>query len=566
MSQKMLRFCAVVAILALGGVRDVGATEEMARMMSAEAHSICPFAKTLRSMAEMPNKKDLERKPACFNSRLSQTYDAEFPQVTYNSKGEEFPNALCTKHLGREYGFDSEEELDVIVKTGDTISARMAEVGSYDATPVCLGAGMINCCEYKKSEQCGTDFEYDVSKCVKNAGTDDLSYVHNHPSLVETATADEKPELEPHDMNQRIRKQMHGESYGCFNVEVEVRKNLEKDLPKKYHVGLLEEPGRVFKAEMRLSGNKNLTTRDADDIRVRGMSLKIDASASDCEKIKLPGLGKSSQPENMRNIFDKDLPAFQESGIVDMLFISVRSPEKPGGIPFNTFVDGNLEDNFDGFVNGDAPGVPIDRVSDFFFNPLLNTYGSGAAYALGKGAAAKWHAELCPGQARRIPRKSKKGEFSDPDFSYNLLKDTLRRRRFRRKPLEMCIYIQLQENACTEPIEDASVRWMTEPIHVMTIKISEVDDLEHDTLACDTTMLNPFRTFVAHFPLGAIQRVRGHVYAHANIVRTAGNQYMRSIHEWGSMMGMQSAQMKSLADLTAQQCYFEDGCNYSDDH
>ncbi|GBG33458.1 Hypothetical Protein FCC1311_096812 [Hondaea fermentalgiana] len=520
----------------------------------------------MSSMTAGPSHAErVELPPTCYQSTLSATYDEDFPATTTNLYGEEFPNNKCSLQLGREYGFDTTEEHEIITETAKIMAERMLNVGKYDAKGPCLGAGATNCCTFTKTGgDNGEDATYMFSdeNCPRRVSSE---YTYQSPSLSEVTSSEDPPELESGDMNQRIRKQMHGESYGCVDAVLKINDDLdtaphgEGGLDERFRVGLLAEAGRKFNVQARFSGNRNLTSHDAHDVLIRGLSLKIKDAVTKNQRIKLSSVASVAQPENAQVAFqNQSIDAFQEDadGIVDLLFIAVRSAEEPGGVPFNMFVDGNLEENFNNFINGAPPAIPIDQITEFHMNPLANTYGSGAAWALGKGQAAKWHIEPCEGEVDRLPDRVWKGNFRDEDFSHTAMQRLLKNRKLRNQPYRMCVFLQIQEDACEQPIEDASVRWMTKPIKVAELQISRQNDVSHDDLMCDSTMLHPYRTIEEHFPLGAINRVRHAVYAFANNFRTAGNQLMHPSNKWAKMMNMNKKDRKAFKQMMKQACFY----------
>ncbi|GBG33459.1 Hypothetical Protein FCC1311_096822 [Hondaea fermentalgiana] len=524
----------------------------------------CPFMGTLKSITAGPNRVERELEPpVCYQNRLSATYDANFPETTTNLDGKEFPNRKCSLQLGREYGFDSAEEQEIITETAKVMAERMLSVGDYNGEAACLGAGVTNCCTFTKTSGFrGADptFTFSNASCPLGVSSE---YTYQSPAASAVISEEDRPDLVSKNMNQRIRKQMHGESYGCVDAVLKINDDLdtaphgEGGLDERFRVGLLAEAGREFNVQARFSGNRNLTMHDAHDVLIRGLSLKIKDAVNKNQRIKLSSVASVAQPENAQVAFqNQSIDAFQEDGTVDLLFIAVRSAEEPGGVPFNMFVDGNLEDNFDNFINGAPPAIPIDQIAEFHMNPLANTYGSGAAWALGKGQAAKWHIEPCEGEVDRLPAKVWKGSFDDEDFSHTTMQRLLKNRKLRNKPYRMCVFLQIQEDACDQPIEDPSIRWTSKPIKVAELQISRQNKVSHDDLMCDSTMLHPYRTIEEHFPLGAINRVRHAVYAFANNFRTAGNQLMHPTNKWAKMMKMNRKDRKTFTKMMKDACFY----------
>merc|ERR1712014_550175 len=79
---------------------------------------------------------------------------------------------------------------------------------------------------------------------------------------------------------------------------------------------------------------------------------------------------------------------------------------------------------------------------------------------------------------------------------------------------ELCVFVQLQENPCTEPVEQADVNWQTPHRLVARTYIPKGEPPRYDN-RCDNTAMHPYRTLTDHMPLGSLQRIRNTVYSHA---------------------------------------------------
>merc|ERR1711870_48168 len=96
------------------------------------------------------------------------------------------------------------------------------------------------------------------------------------------------------------------------------------------------------------------------------------------------------------------------------------------------------------------------------WNALNYTFGSAAPYKLGKNMAMKITTQPCG-----------KDESSDGTDYWSLINDTIKdpfnpnfrfenmRNTLVNTSFELCVFVQLQENPCTEPVEQADVNWQT---------------------------------------------------------------------------------------------------------
>lgn len=80
-------------------------------------------------------------------------------------------------------------------------------------------------------------------------------------------------------------------------------------------------------------------------------------------------------------------------------------------------------------------------------------------------------------------------------------------------PLKFDFSVQLQEDAESMPIEDATVEWTSKPIKVATITIEpQIFDTPERRAAADPIEFTPWHCLSEQRPLGAINRVRKEVY------------------------------------------------------
>jgi hypothetical protein len=105
--------------------------------------------------------------------------------------------------------------------------------------------------------------------------------------------------------------------------------------------------------------------------------------------------------------------------------------------------------------------------------------------------------------------------FKDSNFFSTNLKETLEKLGDQgESEFKMCGYMQVQEDPCTEPLENPTTRWLTPNIKVFEI-IFPAQTVPDYNAFCDNTVITPWRNIQEHQPQSFINRVRYSVYAYA---------------------------------------------------
>ncbi|MGK3737772.1 MAG: hypothetical protein ACI8RD_005666 [Bacillariaceae sp.] len=105
--------------------------------------------------------------------------------------------------------------------------------------------------------------------------------------------------------------------------------------------------------------------------------------------------------------------------------------------------------------------------------------------------------------------------FKDSNFFSTNLKETLEKLGDQgESEFKMCGYMQVQEDPCTEPLENPTTRWLTPNIKVFEI-IFPAQTVPDYNAFCDNTVITPWRNIQEHQPQLFINRVRYSVYAYA---------------------------------------------------
>ena len=470
--------------------------------------------------------------------------DAFVARITYNTAGRAFPNVECPLRLGQEVGYDTPEEVAAIEETAKTMAVRMLHQAAFSATRECAENGeAVNCCKYvtRADGTVVTDATACAEVSAETLGAVDAAgaaaaenpavqtYVYNTPSVSEPGSVAAKGGAHL----RRLNHQMHGKGHACVTGELRAAPTLRakldhlrlRDFKTGLGVGLFalansDAPVRVL---ARFSGQKNFTLKDAHDGIVKGFAIKLlDVPGATLDgRVKIADLPAADQPREGQAAFaNTTFRALQQGSadgaVIDLLHIAVKAADTPGGTPYNIFPAPNATAYKAGFLFG-APGpLSRDELTGTHTNPLAYTYGSAGALRAGPARAMKMHWEPCPGELAKLGPD----RFTDPhnpDYHRDNLRDRLERHDFR-----MCGYVQLQENPCRQPIEDATVRWETAPIHAFTLTLPRQTVPLYDEW-CDNTVFNPYRTLPAHVPLGSINRVRQAVYAYASMWRKIVN-------------------------------------------
>ena len=569
-----------------------------------DAPSFDPF---IANPATAPNPKC---PPRLHQLYMSYGADKRFgTQTATNSKGVSFPNAQCSKHLGREMGFGVAGELATIEITAKTMAMRMLKPATFRADQ-----GILNCCEVVEDHFDCTPCANVSTNSIGNprtktlqpgaALTPPLTYEYQVPAAMQ-------PQLSSYQgqRTSRVMKGMHGKGQTCLGAkfsfgplrelyDANKQESESGFIPYAMRVGLLDpklaKSGATFDTLVRLSGNKNFTVKDVHDVRVRGFALKLmdaakhfesdDAAcakgkASNCQ-LKLADIPAYNQPKDAQHVFgDFDFTAAQEEGHIDLLHVAIgtgknsvatdhigafstagpdctaASCDSAKNPPANIFVAANVDNYYNGFVLGGRPDPRLDELTDTYQNPLEYVYGSASALRLGPGAM-KLHWAACPGEltekklvqnvypdpkddiaSGRIP-----AAWEDPNYQLTNLRETIEKLEAKgAKEFRMCGYIQLQDDACMEDIENPTKRWFTESINVFELSFPLQAVPDYNTF-CDNTVFQPYRTIAEHMPLGYVNRVRQAVYQYANQFRLILNNGVTQT-EHGDSIGQATCPM-----------------------
>jgi hypothetical protein len=140
-----------------------------------------------------------------------------------------------------------------------------------------------------------------------------------------------------------------------------------------------------------------------------------------------------------------------------------------------------------------------------------------APFAYGKGKAAKFALYPADKKSYGIDKYPvEDGDFYLKNFRKSIVEN--------RKPLKYNLFVQFQEDPCTEPIEDGSANWGTKEHHLGTFTFSDaVTDDEDRT--CQNIGFQPYLVTEEFRPLGGLNRGRLDAYTRVMKMRQGYNLY-----------------------------------------
>ncbi|MGN8122566.1 catalase family protein [Pseudomonas sp. 22082] len=308
--------------------------------------------------------------------------------------------------------------------------------------------------------------------------------------------------VDQHRESTRYLRDAHAKAHGCVKADVQVLPDLAQELRQ----GVFSEPGKLWKATMRLS-NGNAYPQ-FDSIRdARGMALKL---------LDVPG---------------KQLLGDRQ-GLNEQDFVMFSHP--------NFFVSDVAEYRQNVAAQADAkkvmaffPGwdprqwqirhlfIALATLSPPPESPTRTTYFSVSPYKFGE-ANAKFRVmpdpERCP--TYTLPKQNR----DLPNFLRTALNQQLSTDR-----IPACFVLQIQRQDANKymPIEDTSIEWREQDSPFQTVARITLPPQDFDTpalnLQCDNLSFNPWFGIDAHRPIGGINRLRKAVYEAVSDYRHSRN-------------------------------------------
>ena len=328
-----------------------------------------------------------------------------------------------------------------------------------------------------------------VYTCSENASISD----HFDPSLEKAVTKAVKDYLE--DLSQRhpfqpMRRGQHARSIACLKANFKVLENI----PKEYRHGVFAQPNS-YKAWVRISPGQSDIKTDKE-AHARGFAIKLTGVPGE----KLIDDEKQTQD-----------------------FILLNSP---------VFFTGDNHDYVKLIPNMDNPLAILDfrgatykllgmlvyvaKMLSWSDNPLTHSFYSTTPYRLGKDLAVKYTATPCGPIAVEYPQGPSQ------------MRDAIRATLDTMSGQEVCynFYVQKRVDPCTEPIEDPTIPWGTDLVHVARITFPKQNFMYKDQFEfCEALSYNPWHSLADHKPLGSINHVRRMVYEESKHLRTVSGNY-----------------------------------------
>jgi hypothetical protein len=145
------------------------------------------------------------------------------------------------------------------------------------------------------------------------------------------------------------------------------------------------------------------------------------------------------------------------------------------------------------------------------------TFYSQAPFAYGEGKAVKFIVRPADAKAYNINHYPlEEGDFYLKNFRKSIVE--------KNKHLQYKLFVQFQEDPCTEPIEDGSAYWHTKEHHVGTFTFSDAVTDDEDRTCQNIGFLPYLKT--EHFkPLGGLNRGRLDAYTRVMKMRQGFNLY-----------------------------------------
>jgi hypothetical protein len=271
-----------------------------------------------------------------------------------------------------------------------------------------------------------------------------------------------------------IRRFNQGRAAGCVHAQFTVLDTVAS----AHRVGLFAAP-RTYDAWIRFANASSQSDREKD---VRGMSVRVSGVT-----------GENLTPGQSRQDFVLNShPVMVAANTKD--FMELLKAMDAGGLRQVSYFLTHPRSAMIGFQARQQPTSHLDIA-----------YWSTTPYLFGPGRAVKYMVRPCETRTMAQP----------PAVTDTYLTDALRER-LRQGDACFDFGIQLQTDAKTMPIEDASVEWKESdsPWHMVArIRIPQQNVGEGDTTRlCEETAFNPWYSLVEHRPLGSMNRARREIY------------------------------------------------------
>lgn len=286
----------------------------------------------------------------------------------------------------------------------------------------------------------------------------------------------------------KFKRRLHAKSIGLLAAKLKVESTLEQSL----QVGVFK-PGKAYDAWIRFSNASPKASADYNKC-VRGMAIKI--LDVDGDRIDTDEFGNTQDIilTNNKIVFPGTI-ALQKIAMQGLFVCKLYS------------VLLLLSFRFRGLLTLIRSLVKLPNV-------LEATYYSGSPTLFGRGKAVKWKAEPLKPKKSQIPEKPHK------DFLRERLTKDLQTQDY-----QFELFVQLQQDAEKEPIEDCSVEWKTSFIKVATLTILKQDfNTEERNELEKRIIFSSWNSIAEHRPLSGVNRLRRKVYLELSRFRKQHNE------------------------------------------
>ncbi|WP_020405586.1 catalase family protein [Hahella ganghwensis] len=270
---------------------------------------------------------------------------------------------------------------------------------------------------------------------------------------------------------------------------------IDDKLPRELKVGLFKKK-QTFPAYVRFAGPGPLVTRDVDNNGILSIGIKV---------MGVPGPKLLDDEKSTHDFLGISSPTFTTPDIYENLKLQ-QAIEKDAPVWY--FINPLDSHYLDAVMQG--------LYARTHANPLELTYNSCVPYRYGNNRAVKYIFRP------RISQKSKVGRLTE-NYLREAMVETLAQH-----PVTFDLYIQIQTDPVSMPLENASVVWSersSPPIRVATIRIPrQTFDSPAQLAFARNLTFNPWHALAEHKPLGNQNRARKYIYQATSRMRQGINK------------------------------------------
>ena len=267
-----------------------------------------------------------------------------------------------------------------------------------------------------------------------------------------------------------------------------------ESIPPEYRHGIFAQP-QSFKAWVRLSPGQSEIQSDRES-HARGFAIKL---------LGVPGEKLDSGEKTTQDFILLHSPIFFTGDNNDYVRLIPNMDNLLGILDFRAHTYKLF-----------SMMAYVAKILSWTDNPFTHSFYSTTPYRLGNLMAVKYAIRPCtpiaveyhtgPSQMRAAIRATL-DPISGQEVCYNF-------------------YVQKRVDPCTEPIEDPTIPWNTEMVHVARLTIPKQNFMYQDQYDfCESLSFNPWHSLAQHKPLGAINHVRKMVYEESRKMRGENGKY-----------------------------------------